>query len=74
MLPACACPAGELRYQELVASDLGWPPALLAKGPGVSFLAGSPLVATGPEVPGYQRQFGSGLPFQPGFNCPGSLK
>lgn len=54
----------QLRFQEMVAVQAGWPPALLAKGPaggGAAFTCGAPLVAWGPEVPGFQRSIGKGL-------------
>lgn len=67
-------PAGELRFQSLVAPELGWPPALLAKGPGVPFVSGTPIVTVGPEVPGYRRLLGSGLFGQRGYPCAESIK
>jgi len=77
MFPACGCHphcAGELRFQSLVVPKLGWPPALLGKGPHIPFASGSPLVTVGPPLPGYTRQLGSGLFGQRGYTCPESLK
>jgi len=64
----------ELRFQELVEPSIGWPPAVLSKGPGVTFTAGSPIAVTGTPVPGYQLYMGSGLFGQQGFNCPESIR
>lgn len=50
--PSLTLQAGqcELRFQEMVAVTAGWPPALLAKGGGLPFVAGAPIVVWGPEV------------------------
>lgn len=40
----------ELRFQELAAVTYGWPAALIAKGDGVPFTCGAPLMVWGPEV------------------------
>lgn len=53
---------------------MGWPPALIAKGPGINFTSGSPLATVAPPLPGYRRLLGSGLFGLRGFPCPGSLK
>ncbi|PRW33664.1 serine threonine- kinase receptor R831 [Chlorella sorokiniana] len=64
----------ELRFQSLVAPKLGWPPALLGKGPHIPFVSGSPLMTVAPPLPGYKRLLGSGLFGQRGYTCPESLK
>lgn len=52
----------QLRYQEMAAVQAGWPPALVTKGAAAAaFTCGAPLVAWGPQVPGFQRSIGQGL-------------
>jgi hypothetical protein len=68
------CIAGQLRHQELSAPQNGWPLSVLAKGPDVAFTAGSPIVAWGPEIPGFTRLIGRGLFTHGRFNCTGSLR
>lgn len=63
-----------LQFQGLAQPQLGWPPAVIAKGQWVPFMGGSSLAVTGPELPGYSTELGSGLWGQPGYNCPGSLE
>ena len=46
-LPEGGC---ELRFQELVQPMLGFPAALIAKGPNVPFSAGGPIVTSAPQV------------------------
>ncbi len=48
--------AGQLLHQQLVEPQFGWPPAVLAKGEGVTFTGGAPIAVTGPEVSGAQLQ------------------
>lgn len=62
-----------LQFQQLVQPQLGWPPAVVAKGPGVQYMGGAPLVVTGPDLPGYTRRMGNGLWGQPGYDCAASL-
>lgn len=66
--------AGELRFQSLVVPNLGWPPALLGKGPHNPFVSGSPIVTVAPPLPGYKRLLGSGPFGQRGYTCPESLR
>ena len=54
--------------------QLGWPPALLAKGADTPFTAGAPLLVWGPEVAGYTRLPGRGLWTHGNYPCDGSLK
>jgi hypothetical protein len=61
-------------FQPLSAPELGWPPAVVAKGEGVQLSGGSPIAVTGPEVPGYRRHLGTGLFLQQGYACYGSVR
>ncbi|PRW59527.1 Serine threonine- kinase CTR1 [Chlorella sorokiniana] len=67
--------AGEcqLLHQQLVEPRFGWPPAVLAKGNSIPFVAGAPVAVTGPEVPGFTRRIARGLFGQPGYTCNGTL-
>lgn len=68
-------PAGELRWQPLSAPAVGWPLALLAKGPAAgNFSAGSPLGVWAPPLPGYTRLLGRGLFTHGRVNCSDSLR
>lgn len=64
----------ELRYQSLARPDAGWPPILLARGPGVPLVAGAPMAIWGPQLPEYdllpgRLMFGYGA-----FNCSDSIQ
>ena len=64
----------ELRQQPLVQPGLGWPPAVLSKGQGVTFTGGSPVATVASPVDGFTAYPASGLFGQPGFECEGTLK
>ncbi|EFN56522.1 hypothetical protein CHLNCDRAFT_144136 [Chlorella variabilis] len=70
-LPEGGC---ELRFQELVQPMLGFPAALIAKGPNVPFSAGGPIVTSAPQVPGYTLLPGRGLFSFGRYNCSESLR
>lgn len=64
----------ELRSQMLVEPGLGWPPAVLTKGPGVKFTCGSPVAVAAPALPGFEVYPAAGLFGQQGHACEGTLK
>ncbi|PRW39133.1 cytochrome P450 chloroplastic isoform C [Chlorella sorokiniana] len=70
-LPQGGC---ELRFQDLISPSVGYPAALIAKGPGVPFQAGGPFMSSGPQVPGYMLMVGKGLFTAGRFNCSGTLR
>lgn len=66
--------AGQLLYQELAVPHIGWPLAVLAKGPGVGFSGGAPIMAWGPELKGFQRLIGRGVFTHGRYSCQGSVR
>lgn len=66
--------AGQLRYQELAAPEVGTPPVLLAKGAAVPFTAGAPIAVWAPTQPGFQRFVGRSLFAWGQYACEGSLR
>ena len=52
----------------------GSPAYVLAKGPPVQFISGSPLTFQGPKLPGYEAFPGRGLFMAGRYNCTGTLR
>jgi len=69
-----AGPAGELRSQPLSNALNSLPPALLAAGADVPFVAGAPNTLWAPEVPGFRRVIGETIGLSGAYPCEGSLR
>lgn len=62
-----------LQFQLMVQPQFGWPPTVIAKGPSVQFMGGSPIAAAWPDQPGYTKWLGAGFWSQAGYDCPTTL-
>ena len=70
-LPACA---GELRWQQTADLTIGFPPLIIAKGPNVTFTAGSPLAFWPADMPGFTTVRGRGLLGYGRYNCSDTVR
>ncbi|KAI7838770.1 hypothetical protein COHA_007387 [Chlorella ohadii] len=64
----------ELRLQPLSNALNSLPPALLASGPDVPFVAGAPNTLWAPQLPGFRRVIGETIVLSGAYPCEGSLR
>jgi len=64
----------ELRFQEVLGPDFGWPIPLLGTGADVAFASGAPMSVYGDPLPGYQMHLGLSLLRQGALSCSDTLR